>query len=144
MRNQRANPQTGNGTTSPYSRHSSSKKNNRSDLSNMRIQLRSALADFLDRLRSAKKCASKTLLPDFLMPANKRRQSRGMPKAGLQSRRSAAILKWLALAWLARVPLHKGEGLPRVWTYVTIAPEPRATPVVSGVQLFFDTLLTVF
>ena len=35
------------------------------------VELRSALADFLiflDRLRSAKKCASKTLLPDFLMP----------------------------------------------------------------------------
>ena len=35
------------------------------------VELRSALADFLiflDRLRSAKKCASGPLLPDFLMP----------------------------------------------------------------------------
>ena len=34
------------------------------------VELRSALADFLiflDRLRSAKKCASALLLPDFLM-----------------------------------------------------------------------------
>ena len=38
------------------------------------VELRSALADFLiflDRLRSAKKCASGLLLPDFLMPAIK-------------------------------------------------------------------------
>ena len=38
------------------------------------VELRSALADFLiflDRLRSAKKCASGPLLPDFLMPCTK-------------------------------------------------------------------------
>ena len=67
------------------------------------MELRNALADSLDKLRSAKKCAGKTLLPDFLMPAILRCsnpwRTMWLPRASSKHRLlDCAVVKRCALA----------------------------------------------